>query len=398
MLVAETGLDRVVEYHDGAGGWTFDREVLPASAGIDGPLGLAIGPDGRLTVAGSLSNDAVSVDLGSLAVSPLVAPAAGGLSVAGQIAWDGNTLMIASRSSNAVLYYDQNGDPTGVRAQGLTAEADAGAFVSDDGGLLVASESANNVVEYASAGGVVRALSNACPLDFTDPFDVLSDSAGEVYVSCRPTDGVRRFDEVGVAVSFVIPGSGGLSDPRGLDFGPNGNMFVASLTGEILEYDGTTGSFVGVFVDATGNGGGPIDPYGISFHGGSLFVASFFPDEVKEFDAATGAFVQTIVTSGDGGLTGPTNLAFGPGGDLYVTSSGDDTIKRYDGGTGTFLGSFVAVGSGGLDNPFDLAFRGDVAPQPVPAVGAVGHGIVAGLLAAIAAMNLARGARRSRAR
>lgn len=53
MLVAETAADRVVEYHDGGGGWTFQREVLPPGAGVDGPLGLAMAPDGRLTVSGS---------------------------------------------------------------------------------------------------------------------------------------------------------------------------------------------------------------------------------------------------------------------------------------------------------------------------------------------------------
>jgi DNA-binding beta-propeller fold protein YncE len=103
-----------------------------------------------------------------------------------------------------------------------------------------------------------------------------------------------------------------------------------------------------------------MDPYGLLFHGGSLFVASFFPDEVKEFDAATGAFVQTFVTSGAGGLSGPTNLTFGPDGDLYVTSFYDDAVRRYDGTTGSFVEVFVASGSGGLDGPFDLEF----APEP----------------------------------
>jgi hypothetical protein len=128
----------------------------------------------------------------------------------------------------------------------------------------------------------------------------------------------------------------------------------------VLEYDGTTGVFIGVFVDTTGNGGGPIDPYGLLFHGGSLFVASFFPSEVKQFDAATGAFVQTFVSSGAGGLSDPTNLAFGPDGDLYVTSFGDDAVRRYDGTDGSFVEVFVASGSGGLSGPIDLEF----APEP----------------------------------
>jgi WD40 repeat protein len=398
MLVADTAADRVVEYHDGGGGWTFQREVLASSAGVDGPLGLALAPDGRLTVSGSFSNDAVAVDLTTLVVSPLVAPGAGGLSAAGQIAWNGNTLLIASRSGNAVSYFDVNGDPTGVRAQGLTAPADAGITLSTGAALLVASESANNVIEYDAAGSVVRTLFNACPLSFTQVFDVAVDSAGDVYVSCGPTDGVRRFNALGIAISFVLPGAGGLNDPRGIAFGPNGNLFVASLTGEILEYDGTTGGFLGAFVDATGNGGGPIDPYGLLFEGGKLYVASFFPSEVKEFDASTGAFVQTLVSSGSGGLSGPTNLAFGPAGDLYVTSQGDDSIKRYDGATGAFVETFVASGSGGLDQPFDLAFGIGGAPAPVPALETAGQLVLVLLLGAIGSTRHLGAPRRARSR
>ena len=44
------------------------------------PFGLALAPDGTLSVSGSFSNDVVSVDLTSLVVSPLVAAGAGAAS------------------------------------------------------------------------------------------------------------------------------------------------------------------------------------------------------------------------------------------------------------------------------------------------------------------------------
>lgn len=383
MLVAESGADRVVEYHESGGSWTFDREVMAPAAGVDGPFGLALAPDGRLSVSGSFSNDVTAVDLGTLAVSTLVA-SGNGLAVPGQITWNGNTLLVASRSSNTVAYFDQTGVPTGVIARGLTAPADSGVTATNGGNLLAASSGANNVVEYdGDTGAIVRSLPNACTISFTQPFDVAVDNAGDVYVTCWPTDGVRRFDAIGISVPFVIAGSGGLVSPRGLAFGPGGNLFVASGSGEVLEYDGTTGSFVGVFVDTTGNTGGPIDPYGLVFHQGGLFVASFFPSEVKEFDATTGAFVQTLVSSGAGGLSGPSGLAFGPGGDLYVTSRDDDSVKRYDGASGVFIEDFVASGSGGLDEPFDLVFLTGLTGVPVPSLSMTGRiGLVLGLMLA----------------
>jgi sugar lactone lactonase YvrE len=364
MLIAETDSDRVVEYDLVTGTWVFDRVVLPASAGVDGPSGLALAPDGRLTVVGSLSNEAVAVHLGTLAVSPLVTPGSGGLTGAGGAAWGGSTLHLASRSTNSVIQYDTNGAPTGTVARGLSTPADAGMAFAPGGNLVVASQLDNDLVEYdGQGGGLVRSFFDACPTSLALPFDVSFGADGHVYVSCPASSGIHRFDGVtGFPLGFFVSGgSGGLTTPRGLAFGPNGNLFVANATtGELFEYDGTTGAFIGVFVDTTGNGGGPMDPYGLLFHGDSLFVASYFPSEVKQFDAATGAFVQTFVTSGAGGLSGPTNLAFGPDGDLYVTSYDDDAVRRYDGSDGSFVEVFVASGSGGLSGPIDLEF----APEP----------------------------------
>lgn len=392
MVVAESGADRVVEYQESGGVWSFVRVVMAPSAGVDGPTELALAPDGRLNVSGAFSNNVVSIDLGSLAISSLVPPG-GGLAVPGQIEWSGNTLLVANRGNNSVQYFDATGAPTGISARGLTAPADAGLARTPNGNLLVASVGGNRVTEYdGNSGAVVRAYTNACPTSFTQPFDVEVDSLSRVYVSCTPSDGVRRFDAVGVAASFVVAGAGGLSSPRGLTFGPNGNLFVSSLSGEVLEFDGANGSFVGVFVDVTGNGGGPVDPYALAFHQGSLVVASYFPSEVREFDADTGMFIGTLVSSGSGGLSGPRGLTFGPDGDLYVGSQGDNAIKRYDAVSGAFIENFVTSGSGGLNQPFDLIFLGSPA---VPTLSLWGRfGVVVGL--AVVAGQRRSGASRAR--
>ena len=119
LLIAETNSDRVVEYDLVSGSWVFDRVVLPPSAGVDGPSGLALAPDGRLSVVGSLSNEVVAVHLGTLAVSALVTQGSGGLTGAGGAAWGGSTLHLASRSTSTVIQYDATGAPTGSVAKGV---------------------------------------------------------------------------------------------------------------------------------------------------------------------------------------------------------------------------------------------------------------------------------------
>ena len=375
MFVADTGNDRVVEYRLEMGNWLFEREVLAASAGVDGPTGLALAPDGRLTVVGQFSNNAVAVDLGTLAVSPLVAQGAGGLSLASGVAWSGSTLLIGSLATNAIIYYDASGIPTGSVAAGLSAPVDAGFGLSPAGNVIASSQNDNDLVEFdGTSGSVVKKFFDACPTSLSFPFDVITDSSGRVYVSCPNSNGIHRFDASGFPLGFfVIQGSGGLTSPRGLVFLANGDLVVASLTGEVLRYDGTTGAFLEVFIDTGGNGGGPIDPYGMAVQNGRLYIASFFPSEVREFDAATGDYLQTFISSGAGGLAGPTALAFGAGGDLYVTSFNSDSIKRYDGMTGVFVSDFVPPGSGGLDGPVDLVFTAETSPPMVPALGTMGH-------------------------
>jgi DNA-binding beta-propeller fold protein YncE len=386
FLVADAGSDRVLEYQDLAGTWSFDRVVLAASAGVVDPCGLAIAPDASLTVTGCGSNDAVRVDLTSLAVTTLVAPGAGGLSSPKDAVWSGDTLFVASAVANAVIYFDASGEPTGARAQGETTHYDAGLALSSDGArLAVASLADNAVVELdPESGAVLRTFFGVCGFF---PNEVTYGAGDDLFVSCLDGNSVVRIDGASGASlgAFVSPSSGGLVAPRGLRFGTNGDLFVSSGSGEVLRYDGGSGSFAGVFVDAGGNGSGPLDPYGMAFGAGSLYVASLFTDEVKRFDAATGAYVATTVPSGSGGLDAPTALAIGPDGDLYVASRDNDSVRRYAADTGAYLGVFVAAASGGLDAPVGLAFR--ALPEPR-----------AGLLAGVAALLALRcaGSRRTR--
>jgi DNA-binding beta-propeller fold protein YncE len=385
FLVADAGSDRVLEYQDLAGTWSFDRVVLAASAGVVDPCGLAIAPDASLTVTGCGSHHAVRVDLTSLAVTTLVAPGAGGLSSPKDAVWSGDTLFVASAVANAVIYFDTAGEPTGARAQGETTHYDGGVGLSsDDARLAITSLTDNAVVELdAESGAVLRTFFGVCGFF---PNDVTYGLGDDLFVSCLDGNSVVRIDGASGANlgAFVSPSSGGLIAPRGLRFGPGGDLFVSSGTGEVLRYDGVSGGFVGVFVDAGGNGSGPLDPYGMAFGVGSLYVASLFTDEVKRFDPATGAFVATTVPSGSGGLDAPTALAIGPDGDLYVASRDNDSVRRYAADTGTYLGVFVAAGSGGLDAPVGLAFR--VLPEPRA-------GLVAG---GVALLMLRRARRRSR--
>jgi len=173
-----------------------------------------------------------------------------------------------------------------------------------------------------------------------------------LLVASRFTDEILRYDGASGAFLGVFASGGGLDNPVGLTFGPDGDLYVASGdTSQVLRYDGTSGAFLGVFAEGGGLNGARQVNFGPD---GDLYVGSGAGNAVLRYDGTTGAFVGVFASGGN--LQGPTSFTFGPDGDLYVGSVNNDRIKRYDGTTGTYLGNFVSTN---LDGPHDLAFGPD---------------------------------------
>jgi hypothetical protein len=184
------------------------------------------------------------------------------------------------------------------------------------------------------------------------------------------TNCVFRYNEItGDFIDvFVLPGSGGLSSPRGLLVGPDGNLFVNSFdNNSVMRYDGATGTplpapgQVGAVFVPNGSGGlqGPAGL--ILGRDGALYVSSQTNNSVRRYSGTTGAFIDVFVPSGSGGLTHPRALVFGPDGNLYINTNAS-TVLRYDGATGVPLpapGRSGAVFASGLAVGPGLVFGPD---------------------------------------
>jgi ELWxxDGT repeat protein len=210
---------------------------------------------------------------------------------------------------------------------------------------------------------------------------------------------ILRFDGItGEFLDVFVPANPDLGHPWTLVFAPDGpgnslDLYVGSLaTSAILRYDGETGAFLGEFVPS--GSGGLSGPLAMTFGpDGNLYVGDTFGGNILRYQgpsgSSPGAFIDVFVPPGSGGLLEPSaGLLFGPDGnsdghqDLYVANSdftgiGNDqgrygNVKRYDGLTGEFIDTFVAIGSGGLNNiggmtftqtdPMTLAYTGPRRP------------------------------------
>jgi len=168
----------------------------------------------------------------------------------------------------------------------------------------------------------------------------------DLLVSRGPL-GVDRYSNAGAFLGNLIPpGTGGLSDARGLAVSSAGDIYVADFSNDnVLRFNGA-GAFQGVFAS-----GADVDtPFGIAFGtGGDLFVESAGPaSNIARVDKNTGVVLNANFTSGNvTPLGGPHFLAFGP--DLAVSDLAGH-VFRFDATTGSW------ISTGFYDNPQGVAF------------------------------------------
>ena len=160
---------------------------------------------------------------------------------------------------------------------------------------------------------------------------------------------------------FVQPGEGGINTSSGLEWGPDGNLYVVDLAatapdgqGNILEFN-ADGSFIGIFTQPQGETNGSLQyeyPSDMVFDNESHVLTAnlgyaYPPGQagsINEYNAVDGSFNQTLVnsvsfpTNPNSGFSGisPSQLA------LYPTSSTITVAGVLTPGNGTEPGVLTA--------------------------------------------------------
>lgn len=236
--------------------------------------------------------------------------------------------------------------------------------LSPGGSLIVANFGSNEVLLFAF-GNALGPFCDTSALGILGPTDAIYGPDGHLYVGGLNSGGVGKFDGVTGAPleQFVPPGQNNLTATEMMEWGPDGNLYVCSPATNNVKVYAPDGTFQG---NAFAAGlGGLADPHHCLFlPSGNLLVTSFGTGQVLEYDLTNGTFVGLFAS----GLSGP-HAMYALSSTVLVTSFFGNSIEEYDFAgvaQGTWLNTLPTVGA-----PTHLVhrFRSTDTPGPVAIAG-----------------------------
>ena len=356
------------ECRRGSGGGEFSRPVSVAFAG-NGTMYVGDSGNGRVQAFSPGGDYASSI---RMPPHPAAANAsAGGAAPAAPtyVAVDDSSGTILVSASAADTVYElavSNGSV--VRTFGGPAVLDGpeGVLLHSNGRVYVADSGGDRIVAFERDGAQAGTIGfpGHGPLEFGQLFDLAVERDGRIAAADSGNDRVQLAVRAANG-SYVHAGSfggrgtgdGEMREPRGIDTGPNGDIFVADHeNGRVQRFDGN-GAYVSQFPVA-GPGGAALAPLGLAVGpDGSVHVASFGDDSIHRF-AQDGRLLQTMGAAL--GLDVPINLGIGPDGRIYAVEEGGARVRvlspdgspLFDVGRPPTLGEFY--GNGSLLGPSDV--------------------------------------------
>ena len=279
---------------------------------------------------------------------------------------NGNYLLGNGGNNTVVEYNFYTGQSVGTF---ITAAAGGLSFpeqmrVGPDGLIYIVSQTGVTVKRFnASTGALIETVFMDTADGLANPLGMVFDNAGNIYVSnANPAGSIRKYDSSGAFVSSFWTAPAG-DTPRGLTLSPDGLSIDAIV-------DNSTGAYIKRIVISSGTATTllTMDAGSTPYNGidwgpdGNLYVSDYGENELQVYNTS-GTLVRTITTS----LSGPHHAVFLP---CLVSDFGDLPVgyptTLHDNGprhvvTSLKLGSAVDIDSEG--QPLDSAAGDDQDPD-----------------------------------
>ena len=314
-------------------------------------------------------------------------------------------LISAALGRAQVITTVAGGGGNGLGDNGLATSADltqpSGVATDQSGNLYIADHQANRVRKVSSSG-IITTVAGTGTAGFSgdggaasaaalrDPYGVAVDNSGNLYISDRLNQRIRKVTPAGGITTFAGSGSSGFAgdggaaasasffNPAGLAVDNTGNLYIADNNNHRVRKV----SAAGVISTVAGNGtpnfrgdGGPAtsagvpNPSAVALDGaGNLYITDS-TNRVRMVNSAgvisTIAGTGTSAFSGDGGaqLSQPAGVAVDAAGNVYISDSFNNRVRRVNtaGAISTYAGGGNTMGDGGaatsgrLNLPLGLA-------------------------------------------
>ncbi len=246
------------------------------------------------------------------------------------------------------------GDGQLNRPAGVAADAVGNIYVTDNDN--------HRIQKFTATGGFLANWGSVGSGNgqFINPEGIAVDAAGNVYIADFNNNRIQKFSSAGAALSeppaaFLLKwgsfaygsGNGEFSVPYGVATDAAGNVYVADYNNYRIQKFSNAGTYLTQW-GTPGIGNGQFNlPIGVATDAaGNVYVADHNNHRLQKFSNA-GTYLTQWGTpgSGNGQFSYPDGVATDAAGNVYVADAGNHRIQKFS-GTGTYLTQWGTFGSG----------------------------------------------------